>query len=121
MTNNSKDYHINRTGFGFGTKSDFTNQKENKQIPGAKYNHHEKNAMSYLSMKNNPKTSYGFFNKYDKWEKTCYKGMEQHFAMRETKGPGAYLKQDFIHLSPSARASEFSVPKSDRGLLSFKP
>jgi hypothetical protein len=34
---------------GFGTKSDFTNQKENKQIPGAKYNSHEKNAIGYLS------------------------------------------------------------------------
>ena len=63
-----------------------------KQIPGAKYNSHEKNAMGYLSEKNNKKTAYGFFNNFDKYDKTCYKGMEQHFYMRETKGPGAYLK-----------------------------
>lgn len=61
---------------GFGTKSDFTNQREMKQIPGAKYNSHEKNSINYLSEKNNKQTTYGFFNKYDKWEKTCYKGME---------------------------------------------
>lgn len=47
--------------------------------------------------------------------------MEQHFYMRETKGPGAYLKTDFVHLSPTAKASEWSVPKTDRGLLTFKP
>lgn len=45
--------------------------------------------------------------------------MEHHFYMRETKGPGAYLKQDFVHLSPTAKASEFSIPRTDRGLLSF--
>ena len=46
--------------------------------------------------------------------------MEQHFYMRETKGPGAYLKQDFVHTSPTQKASQFSVPKTDRGLLTFK-
>ena len=39
--------------------------------------------------------------------------------MRETKGPGAYLKQDFVHTSPTIKASQFSVPKNDRGLLTF--
>lgn len=43
--------------------------------------------------------------------------MEQHFYGRESQGPGAYLKTNFIHLSPSKKASEFSVPKSNRGLL----
>lgn len=43
--------------------------------------------------------------------------MEQHFYGRETKGPGAYLSQDFVHTSPSKAASKFSVPKQDRGLL----
>lgn len=105
---------------GYGTKSDFTNQKQLSQIPGSKYNNHEVNSISYISKKQNPKTQYGFYNKYDKWEKTCYAGMEQHFYMRETKGPGAYLKQDFIHLSPTAKASQFSMPKSDRGLLTFQ-
>ena len=45
--------------------------------------------------------------------------MEKHFYLRKTKGPGAYLSQDFIHLSPTQKASQFSVPKTDRGLLSF--
>ena len=47
--------------------------------------------------------------------------MEKHFYLRETQGPGAYLTQDFIHLSPSKRASKFSIPRSDRGLLSNSP
>lgn len=91
-----------------------------RAIPGSKYQNHEKNSISYISKKNHPKTANGFFNKYDKWERTCYKGMEQHFYMRETQGPGAYLKQDFVHLSPTNRASQFSMPKSDRGLLTSK-
>jgi len=73
--------------------------------------------MSYLSKKNHPKSLNGFYNKFDKYDKTCYKGMEQHFYGRESKGPGAYLKQDFVHLSPTKEASKFSVPKNDRGLL----
>ena len=52
-----------------------------------------------------PKTMYGFFNKYDKWDKTCYKGMEQSFYGREGKGPGAYLKQDFVVTSPVKNTS----------------
>jgi hypothetical protein len=55
-----------------------------RAIPGSKYQNHEKNSISYISKKNHPKTANGFFNKYDKWERTCYKGMEQHFYMRET-------------------------------------
>ena len=105
---------------GYGTKSDFTNQREMSQIPGAKYNSHEINSLSYQSKKQNPSSATGFYNKYDKWEKTCYKGMEKHFYMRETKGPGAYLKTEFVHLSPTQRASKYSIPKTDRGLLSFK-
>jgi len=77
--------------------------------------------LSHLSKKNNPKSQFGFFNKYDKWERTCYPGMEKHFYMRGTQGPGAYLKTDFVHLSPTAKASQWSVPKTDRGLLTFKP
>lgn len=102
---------------GYGNRSDFTNSRMLKSVPGAKYDFHEQNSMSALSKKNNPKTMTGFFNKYDKWEKTCYSGMEQHFYGRETKGPGAYLQQDFVHTSPSKKASQFSVPRQDRGLL----
>ena len=62
---------------------------------------------------------YGFFNTWEKQERTCYKGQEQHFYGRYGQGPGAYLKQDFVHLSLTKKASEFSIPKSDRGLLTM--
>ena len=61
---------------GYGNKVDFTNQKQLSQIPGAKYNAHEIHSMSYQSKRNNPKTEHGFYNKFDKQEKTCFKGME---------------------------------------------
>lgn len=104
MTGNQKSYDFNRIGMGYGPRSDFTNSKMMKSVPGAKYDFHEQNSMSSLSKKNNPKTMNGFFNKWDKWEKTCYAGMEQHFYGRETLGPGAYVSQDFVHTSPSKRA-----------------
>ena len=63
---------------------------------------------------------YGFYNKFEKYEKICYKGMEQSFYGKDTKGPGAYLKQEFVHLSPTIKASQYSIPRSDRGLLTFK-
>jgi hypothetical protein len=84
VSTNSQKYDANRVSIGYGTKSDFTNSKEMRAIPGSKYQNHEKNSISYISKKNHPKTANGFFNKYDKWERTCYKGMEQHFYMRET-------------------------------------
>lgn len=30
-------------------------------------------------------------NTFDKYDKICYKGMEKHFYLRETVGPGAYI------------------------------
>ena len=105
---------------GYGTKSDFTNSKQLKQIPGPIYDNHDKNSISYLSVKNHPKTLYGFYNKFDKQERTCYKGQEQHFYGREGKGPGAYIPMDFVHLSLTKKASQYSVPKNDRGLLTKK-
>jgi hypothetical protein len=90
---------------GYGTKSDFTNSKQLKQIPGAKYEAHEINSLAYQSLKQNPKTMHGFYNKWDKWANTCYKGMEQSFYGREGKGPGAYLKQDFVVTSPTRNTS----------------
>ena len=71
-TGNQKSYDFNRIGLGYGERSDFTNSKMGKSVPGAKYNYHESNSISALSKKNNPKTMNGFYNKYDKWEKTCY-------------------------------------------------
>ena len=37
-----------------------------QQIPGAKYESHDINSIAYQSIKMNPKTQYGFYNKYDK-------------------------------------------------------
>lgn len=61
---------------GYGQKSDFTNSKELSQIPGSKYENHEINSINYQSKRRNPSSHVGFYNKYDKWEKTCYSGME---------------------------------------------
>ena len=43
------DYKIDQIGFGFGKKSDFTNQKEVSQIPGPKYNHHNEFSLANQS------------------------------------------------------------------------
>jgi len=113
------NYQFNKVGIGFGSKSDFMSVKN--ETPGpSHYDMHIKQSLSYKSMKNNPKTPHGFFNKYDKYEKICYKGMEQHFYGRESKGPGAYLSQDYIHHSLSKRSQNYSIPKDNRGLLTHK-
>lgn len=65
----------------------------------------------------NPSSKNGFYNNFDKYDKICYKGMEQHFYLRESMGPGAYMTQDFIHESKTKMASKYSVPKKNRGLL----
>lgn len=76
---------------GIGKKYDFTKNKETEASPGPeKYNQHIKNSISYKSAKMQ-KTLHGFYNKFDKQDKICHKGMEQHFYLRESKGPGAYL------------------------------
>ena len=105
MTKNSRNYIYTGASMGFGQKSDFTNAVQAAQVPGAKYQAHELTSLAYLSRKGNPKTMHGFFNKYDKWDRTCYKGMEQAFYGREGKGPGAYLKQDFVVTSPTRNTS----------------
>jgi hypothetical protein len=46
--------------------------------------------------------------------------MDHDFYGREGKGPGAYLKTDFVATSPTKIASKYSMPKNDRGLLSPK-
>jgi hypothetical protein len=90
---------------GFGQKSDFTAASQLREFPGAKYQAHEIASLAYQSRKNNPRTQHGFFNKYDKWDKTCYKGMEQAFYGREGQGPGAYLAQGFVVTSPTRNTS----------------
>lgn len=62
---------------GFGKKSDFMHVHPGNQTPGpSQYESFIKDSLSYKSVKKNPKSSNGFFNKYDKYEKICYKGME---------------------------------------------
>lgn len=60
-----------------------------------------------------------FQNKWDSYDKVCYHGMEQHFYLKESAGPGAYLSQDEIYEESTKKKTEqWSVPKKDRGLLS---
>ena len=46
--------------------------------------------------------------------------MDHDFYGREGKGPGAYLKTEFVPTSPVKIAAKFSVPRNDRGLLNPK-
>lgn len=111
-----KNYNTNKVAVGYGQKHDFTNQRELFNVPGPVYDNHNKNSISYISA-NKHKTLSGFYNKYDKWQHTCYGGMDHDFYGREGKGPGAYLKTDFVATSPTKIAAKFSVPRNDRGLL----
>jgi len=43
--------------------------------------------------------------------------MEQSFYLKESKGPGAYLKLEPVKLSNFKDSQKFSMPKNDRGLL----
>jgi len=56
VTSNSRAYDFNKVGMGYGQKSDFTNGKATKFIPGAKYDNHEINSIAYKSVRENPKT-----------------------------------------------------------------
>jgi hypothetical protein len=47
--------------------------------------------------------------------------MEKHFYLRETQGPGAYLSQNAKSLSRTKTSTSYSIPKSDRGLLTSSP
>ena len=67
---------IKKVSMGIGKKSDFMKNKEAEASPGPeRYNQHIKNSISYKSG-NLPKQKNGFYNKYDKYEKICHKGME---------------------------------------------
>ena len=75
---------IKQVAIGMGQKFDFTKNKEAESHPGpGKHNHHIKDSISYKSNKL-PKQTNGFYHKYDKYEKICHKGMEQHFYLRES-------------------------------------
>ena len=118
LHNNYKNYEANKVRFGFGEKTDFTNIGEARAVPGPIYNHHEKNSLSYLLNKRKTVAQNHFGNKFDKYDMICYEGMEQHFYLRGTKGPGAYLPQDLVPTSKNKNNGKFSIPKTDRGLLS---
>ena len=88
----NKDYKINKVGIGYGKRSDFTKTSITQTSPAPnKYNSHIKNSLSYISVSKNAPSEHGFYNNFDKYEKLMYRGQEQHFYMRETLGPGAYL------------------------------
>jgi hypothetical protein len=91
VTGNYKSYGVKGAGIGYGSKADFTNQKETQNVPGPIYNHHETMSMANESLRKKTVTQNGFFNGFDKYDKICYSGMEKHYYLRETQGPGAYL------------------------------
>ena len=41
VTGNQSNYDFNRVGMGYGSRSDFTNSKMLRSVPGAKYDFHE--------------------------------------------------------------------------------
>lgn len=105
---------------GRGGKSDFLNLKQADKVPAPnQYDVDVKESLAYQSIKKTKvgKSECGFYNNYDKYDKICYKGMEKHFYLRETKGPGAYLSQDRHSLARANTHICYSVPKRDRGLL----
>lgn len=111
----------NQVSMGFGNKSDFLKVRDPQDRPApGQYNIHETQSMSYINSIRKNNTPHGFFNKYDKYEKICYKGMEQHFYLRETVGPGAYISQDTKSMSRTLTSMSMSIPKNDRGLLTMK-
>lgn len=90
-------YKYSKVHIGYGKKSDFMEVRKEQVTPAPnRYEAHTKNSIAYKSKMEHPKTSHGFYNKYDKQEGICYKGMEKHFYLRETAGPGAYLPIDFV-------------------------
>mmetsp|Transcript_5660 Transcript_5660/g.9738 ORF Transcript_5660/g.9738 Transcript_5660/m.9738 type:complete len:244 (-) Transcript_5660:250-981(-) len=100
-----QNYQFNKVSIGVGEKSDFLGIKKSKLLPGPDhYERHVKDSISYQSLKKNPKTPHGFYNNYDKYDKICYKGMEQHFYGRESQGPGYYLSQDYVSQSLSKKS-----------------
>lgn len=112
-------YQVNKKGIGYGTKFDFTRIRPEQVTPGPKYNDHIKSSISYLSQnsKTNKNQAHTFYNSYDKYEGICYKGMEKHFYLRETVGPGHYMPLGMVYQSHNPKASQYSVPKNDRKLL----
>ena len=71
------NYDINKVSLGLGEKADFMRLKHGNDTPAPNhYESHIKESISYKSVKSNPKTPHGFYNKYDKYEKICHKGME---------------------------------------------
>lgn len=65
----------------------------------------------------NKNQAHSFYNSYDRYEKICYKGMEKHFYLKESVGPGHYMPLGVVHQSYNTNSSKYSVPKNDRKLL----
>ena len=99
-----RNYKYDTIGIGYGQKSDFTNSKEAKQVPGAIYNQDTKNSIAYLSKKNHPKTMTGFYNPHSAYEKICYDGMQAAFLGTQSPGPCANNRNKFVHTSLTRKA-----------------
>lgn len=110
------------TTMGLGQRSDFTKLADIDGKPGpGHHNAHEVNTIGKNSIDNSSRhRSTSFANGFDKYSKICYKGMEQSYYLTQSAGPGAYMGQNNVKQSHFKSATQFSIPKVDRGLLSFK-
>ena len=104
-------YSFNKVGLGYGKKVDFMRLKYANESPAPKYDAHIKDSITYQSVKNNPKTLNGFYNKFDKYEGICYKGMEKSYFGKESQGPGAYMPMEQIYDSSKRSSSKYTVSK----------
>lgn len=119
VTEPGSKYQISKKGIGYGKKFDFTRVRPEQVTPGPKYDNFVENSISIQSKKSvNRNLSSTFYNSFDKQEKICYHGMEKHFYLRETQGPGHYLDQNMKLQSYNTRSSTYSFSKRDRNLLS---
>jgi len=76
-----KNYTYAKSNFGFGGKSDFTDGKNKKHIPGPIYDL-EVMSLANQSKKNSQPSEFGFYNPFSKYEKIMYPGQEQHYYGR---------------------------------------
>ena len=110
-------YKINKVAIGYGKRSDFTELEKKKELksPGPIYNQHLRNSISYKS-EHLRKSQVSFFNKYDKYEKIIYKGMEKANYLKESPGVGTYMGQDIVTHSRIGESAKYNFAKKDRGL-----
>jgi len=101
---------------GYGSRSDFTKNKQARSNPGSIYNNHIQNSIETRVKTHSVGKNDSFGNQHSKYEGTCYKGQERFYYGKTSLGPGAYMQTDSLN-TLNKTSSRFAPPKSDRGLL----